>query len=364
LRVLTLTSEYPPVHWSGIARAVATQVEAVARLGAEVCVVVPPAHPALPDPPAGVTVHRLGGDQFPVDPRCFDIVHVHTVAFAEFGLELRRRFELPLVVTAHGLLGRELGPDASPIAAVQSAVMEAADHLVVLSPSEHAAAVDLIPTIGDRCTVVPNAITAVDPPPIAPRPSERPGPVVFAGRFTRSKGIALLADVWSRIGRGPHRRLVLAGGHGDDDGERVVARLVREHPATCRCVGWLRPSELDALFAGAGVVVVPSAYEPFGMVALEALRMGAPVLAADAGGLPGIVTPGSGGWLVPTRDAATWSQMIDAVLDRPELRATCRRLGPAHVARRFDPLAMAATLMSEVYLRLRARPSRRAVGAL
>lgn len=355
MRTLLLTADYPPRAWSGIGTAVATQARALAHIGAGVRVLSPSGvtagAPRSPRAAGDPVVTPLSHARFGVDPGGFDVVHLHSLALAELALQVRQRFGAPLVYTAHSLLHLELGSisrqsdRARTWRGLQAAVLAASDHVVLVSTAERTAVLARLPWLEQRCSVVPNG---------APAALRRPaahcgdGPVVFAGRFTRAKGIALLRDIVERLApRGIP--FVLAGGHGDDEGERMVDELVRRFPQRCVAVGWLDRRALDGLLSRAGLVVVPSEYEPFGMVALEAMRVGAPVLAADVGGLSDTVGPGSGGRLVASRDPLVWSEAVASLYAQPSLRATLAARGPGYVAARYDPVRMARRLVDEVY---------------
>ncbi len=358
-RLLVLTADYPPDPWSGIGVAVERQARSLAELGAEVHVLVA-AGPERPAPRASSTgrlsVSPLSSRRFPVDPRAFDVVHVHSLALADLALELRRRTALPLVYTAHSLVAEELrwgGAEASVArswATVQERLLAASDRVVFLSAAERAAAVRLLPGLAERSVVVPNGLPPSDPvSSTVTCPAPAGGPVVFAGRFARSKGIELLGDVVAAVLAREPARFVLAGGHGDATGERVVRDLLRRHPAACAAPGWLSRDRMEALLAGAALVLVPSLYEPFGLVALEAMRAGAPVLAADVGGLRDVVTRGSGGRLVGSRDPERWATEIHEILASAETRALLRERGPRHVREHFDSSRIAGRLLGEVY---------------
>ena len=190
------------------------------------------------------------------------------------------------------------------------------------------------------CRVLPNGV----PAPIAGSASTTEGPdapIVFAGRFAHKKGIDVVAAVVRRLAGVGDLRFVLAGGHGDVAARVAVADLADEVGAPCQVLGWLDRDSLDALFGRAALVLVPSRYEPFGMVALEAMRMGAPVLAAAVGGLSEVVTPASGGRLVGSFEAADWCRAIVDLMGSPAARGTLRRRGPVHVARHYDSLRLA-----------------------
>jgi glycosyltransferase involved in cell wall biosynthesis len=345
-RVLLLTSDYPPAVWSGIGVAVARQARALAARGLEVVVMIP----GQPSSPAedGPAVHSLAGPRFPVDPRRFDIVHLHSLALSEAALELSRRCGLRLVYTVHSLLDRELEAGRQETTfwcAVQRTVLARSHHVIFLNRPDREEAVTRMPGLAGRSSIVPHGL----PPPTAGVSGVGTGaPIVYAGRFARSKGLDLLAAAVPRILEVDPRPVVLAGGHGDEAGLAAVGRLCAACGDRICIPGWLARGALDALFAGAALVLVPSEYEPFGLVALEAMRMGAPVLAAAVGGLPEVVGAGSGGRLVASRDPAVWAQAALGVLKDPEASGQLRRQGPPWVASRFN-LDRSARGLEEAY---------------
>jgi glycosyltransferase involved in cell wall biosynthesis len=286
--------------------------------------------------------------RFPSAPERFDVVHLHSLGFAELALQLQAKFGLPLVYTSHSSVHAELPrwSRTSGWGSVQDRVLARSDHVLFPSLAERTATVARLPGLEHRSSVHRNgSVRAPSPPPAA----ARTGPVVFAGRFSESKGLSLLSEVVDRLAGQPGIRFTFAGGHGDEQGRRIVTELVERHPDRCRVSGWLAPPALEQLFAAASMVVVPSRYEPFGMVALEAMRVGAPVLAAATGGLREVVGPGSGGLLVHSRRAEDWCAAIVHLWNAPELRATLAQRGPAYVAEHFDPDTLARALVERIY---------------
>jgi glycosyltransferase involved in cell wall biosynthesis len=252
------------------------------------------------------------------------------------------------VYTAHSIIQRELvdGPARRFWSRVQLAVMSASDIVIFLSESERECALELAPDLqsSPRLHVIGNGITS------SPTAVRKPGgPVVFAGRFTRNKGLPLLLDVLPRIAAGRDLRFVLAGGHGDDSCSLELARLRAALGGACEMPGWLSRVRLRALFTEASLVLVPSRYEPFGMVALEAMAAGAPVLAARAGGLAEIVRPGSGGELAESRDPEEWRARAAAILSDEARWSALHERGPRFVAENFDIRRVARRLLGEVY---------------
>lgn len=349
MRVLVLAADYVPGAWSGIGAAVASQTAAVARQGVEVDLMLPAARPAPPAPrTTRLRTHALSPARFPLPPRVFDVVHLHSLGFSELALQLRSRFGMPLVYTAHASLHAE-APQFSRVSgwgAVQDRVLARSEHVLFPSAAERTAALVRLPALRFRSSVHPNGIARG-----APRRAMRAstGPIVFAGRFTESKGVMVLSEIVDRLGDHPDLRFVLAGGHGDELGGRIVAKLLRRHPDRCRSVGWLAPEALERLFGDASMVLVPSRYEPFGMVALEAMKAGAPVIAASVGGLREVVGPGAGGILVAENSPDAWCAAILRLWHSPGLRDELARRGPIHVAERYEPDVLARSLVEDVY---------------
>jgi glycogen synthase len=356
MRPLILTADYAPRTWSGIGTAVATQTRALDRLdGVRVSVLL--ADRASTDAVTETTtetatdgfVRRLTRERCPVRPAEFDLIHLHSLALTELAFEMRQRFALPVVYTAHSLLHHELAghPQSAAWVQVQAAVLRASDHVVFVSPCERDEAVARMPDLAGRCSVLPNGLQPTATPPTPRSPHE--GPIVFAGRFTRVKGITLFAEIVRRLAATRPYRFVLAGGHADVAGQAIATELRERYSGACQVVGWLRRRAVDALFARARLVLVPSQYEPFGMTALEAMDMGVPVLAAKVGGLPHLVTAESGGQLVDSPDPALWCRSIVDLLRSPRRYRELSRRGPRYVARHYDASHLALRLVDDVY---------------
>lgn len=347
MRLMILTADYPPFAWSGIAAAVETQARALADAGAEVDVIVGNGRETAATRNR-LRVHALGSCSFPVDPRRFDRIHLHSLSLAGLALELRRRYGLPVTYTAHSLLWRELdpGPESDAWIRLQRDVLRRSDSVVFLSQSEKQAALRTLPEVADRSVVIGNAVPGFSS---VRRRAARRGPIVFAGRFTANKGMDLLCDLLPRLLRGESRRAVLAGGHGDAAGMRGIRRLRSALGDRCRLPGWLPRPRLRTLLLGAALVLAPSLYEPFGLIALEAMRNGAPVLASRAGGLAEIVTAESGGWLADPRSMEEWEHRASRILESTDVWNGLHERGPVYVSERFPMRAIADRLLREAY---------------
>lgn len=272
-----------------------------------------------------LTRERLAGAHFPLAIREDDVVHLHSLSLAELALELTRRHQLPLLYTAHSVVEHEVG--ATSWSALQQRVFDEAAHVIFVSHAEHA----LLPSIGDRAHVLHNGV----PAPPSRHDYDEHGPIVFAGRFTRTKGFDRVLDL---VESTPFE-FVLAGGHGDRELHERASALASPR---CRLAGWIAQNAIERLFAAASLVVMPSRYEPFGMVAIEAMRAGAPLLASNTGGLAEIVTPESGGRIV---DDDAWRDACAQLLADPQARRAMHARGPRYVAEHFDSRRLAAELL-------------------
>jgi glycosyltransferase involved in cell wall biosynthesis len=100
--------------------------------------------------------------------------------------------------------------------------------------------------------------------------------------------------------------------------------------------GWVSPAERLDLFHRSRVLAFPALWqEPFGLIGLEALAAGLPVVASDAGGIPSWLVPGEGGLLVPPGDSARLADALRSLLDDEPLRARLGERGP-EIAARFS----------------------------
>jgi len=149
--------------------------------------------------------------------------------------------------------------------------------------------------------------------------------LLFVGRLDPIKGIDLLLESVALL-RTPARLLVVGGDPaGDPEVERLRARAAELGIADrVRFPGAVPQRNLPTYYHAADAVVVSSRYESFGLVAVEALACGAPVVASAAGGLPSIVRDGENGLLVRWRSAQAFAERIELLLGDDRLRERLR----------------------------------------
>ena len=367
MRVLHVTDNYAPAT-GGLERAVAALAQGLAADGHAVDVVTM----ARPDAPAreregAVTVHRVAGwtrhlRRFSADPGHHfhptvpdpalarrlqelvdelrpDVVHAHgwivhsclglrgaplVVTLHDYGLTCAKKTmsREPDVACAGPALGRCL-PCANafygPVKGTALTVgLRAArfDRVALFLPISHAVARACLPGVDPaRVAVVPSFV-ADDVTAGARRPDFLPdGPfVLFVGALGEHKGVGLLAEA--------HRRMradvpLVALGPRRPDTPPLDGVLVRSGVPHRQIMG---------AYAAASVVAVPSRWpEPQGLVAIEAMASGTPVVASAVGGLAELVTPDTGA-LVPPGDVDALARALDRMLAEP------RRGGPARAA--------------------------------
>jgi D-inositol-3-phosphate glycosyltransferase len=154
-----------------------------------------------------------------------------------------------------------------------------------------------------------------------------PGPLLlYVGRLAPIKGLDTLLDALARVRAGGRAiQLLVVGGDADEPADGHEADLRRRITAlglhdTVRFVPAQPQHVLPAYYAAADVSLLPSYYESFGMVALEAMACGSPVIASRVGGLTTTVRDGVTGFLVPEGNVAALAERIETLIDDADLR--------------------------------------------
>lgn len=147
------------------------------------------------------------------------------------------------------------------------------------------------------------------------------GIILYVGRVEPLKGIDRLLTAMSNLDAGNELRLVVVG--GDGDGQSEVERLQSlsrnlHIQDSVMFAGTVRQEELLYYYSAADVCVIPSYYESFGLVALESLACGTPVVATGVGGIENVVHQGQTGYVVKGDNPADLANSIAALLSRPD----------------------------------------------
>jgi glycosyltransferase involved in cell wall biosynthesis len=200
--------------------------------------------------------------------------------------------------------------------------------------------------------------------------------ILFVGRFDRHKGGDVVVDCLRKLLRThPGTRLWFVGpddGLTDEDGRRWnLARYIAERaPEVAAAIDWLgrlTHAVIDPLRRQAALTIVGSRYEVFGLVVLEAMARGCPLVATRTGGIAEIVEDGVNGLLCRPGDADDMAAKVASQLDNPELAARLGERAGEDAAGRYHPDGIAratAEFHGEVLSRARAKSGRRSNGPL
>jgi glycogen(starch) synthase len=389
MRVLLISWEYPPVIEGGLGRHVRKLSEHLVSEGVEVHVLTRGGG-RLPveEERHGVVVHRVREPEFPKDIDAFvhwvdrmnadmrelgaelcaryefDVIHSHDWLVAGAAEMVARRYERPWLTTVHATeFGRHQGwvhkHPQSHIHAVERAMVRRADRVITCSEYMRSHVSSVFGVSPARVTTIPNAIDPADLQPVVDdlaalrsrfaAPSERL--VLLVGRLVHEKGFHLALDALAPvIKRLRDVRFVIAGsGTAETELKRQARRLGLMRHGTF--LGWVGDDMLHSLYRVADLCIVPSIYEPFGLVALEAMASGCLCVVADTGGLREVVpADGSVGVRFASRDSAALEAVLDEVLGDDAARAQMVAEAREHVLR-FDWAEVARRTL-EVYGRL------------
>jgi glycogen(starch) synthase len=372
-RVLIVSWEYPPIVEGGLGRHVRKLSEGLVRAGVEVHVLTRGAreHPKEEDR-AGVVVHRVEEPPFPkddlnafvawvgdmnthmraagarlaerIDP---DLVHGHDWLVAGACEALARRIGVPYLTTIHATeFGRHQGwvgkhPQSS-IHRREARMAKRADGVIVCSHYMRGHVADVFGIDEQRVVVIPNGIDPEDLVAVDDlaalrerfaAPDERL--VLLIGRLVYEKGFQVALDALPTLIErvGDVRFLVAGSGTHEQELEQQAKRLGLVRHGTF--LGWIGDDVLHSLYRIADLCVVPSLYEPFGIVALEAMASGCPCIVADTGGLREVVPNHDVGLRFRGGDPRHLARHMERVLTDDDLRDRLVTEASEHVLR-FD----------------------------
>jgi glycogen(starch) synthase len=366
VRVLHLTTEFPPVIYGGLGTAVGGLAYASAEAGMQVGVLV------------------VGGSRLTAYGECIrertvlgrssgargvalfqtpwdeawdntlrvvawwrpDLIHLHVFWLWDIARRLREATGVPIVYTVHSLdlAEYELGngpPDCLAQWNVQQAVLAGADLIVAPSRSEMELVAGYCPAVADRVIVAGHGVD--DLPSRAERggsDTEGGATVLFVGRFVDRKGIRELLDAIPTIlKRAPFARFVLVGGNRGVTPEEMESWWLPPQLGffrdRIRLAGWLSQEETEQCYDASEILVVPSWYEPFGMVVLEGMLHGMAIAASSVGGPGEILEHERTGLLFPPRDPDALAAALTRLLQDSVLRRRLAQAAAEEVRRRW-----------------------------
>ncbi|HEY8287214.1 MAG TPA: glycosyltransferase [Chloroflexota bacterium] len=295
------------------------------------------------------------------EDRRYDLVHSHYWSSGCVAQRLSRLWRVPHVHMFHTLSRIKTAYAGTPPdprrAHVEANLLDAAHAIVVATPVERT---EILTHYGRRRAPLISIPCGIDPVPFTlatafPRPASSRFGIVALGRIERLKNFELLlravADACARDPRfAGEVDVCIAGGPAGGEPETLPAlrRLAVELgvEARVRFLGVAPRAEVPGLFAAAAICVVPSRHESFGLVALEAMAAGLPVVATRTGGLQTTVADGINGYLVDVDDAPALAGRLLDLWASPILRRdlgargvqTARRYAWPRIAERITDL--------------------------
>lgn len=264
----------------------------------------------------------------------YNAVHSHYWLSGRVGIILGRHWDVPHVITFHTLSEVKLRARVGESEPAQRStgerkVVAAADRVVAFSQHEREALVRLYDATYENVEVIP---CGVDTELFRPMDSEQAKRdlglegervVLYVGRLEPLKGVDILLRAVAELD-GPNfvRTLIVGGDPGNDSEMQRLKALSEELGISSRVsfLGRMEQQDLPTYYNAADICVVPSYYESFGLVALEAMACGTPVIASRVGGLPTIVKDSVTGFLIPWQCPEPFADALDVLLGSQTMR--------------------------------------------
>ena len=280
-----------------------------------------------------------------------DVIHANYWLSAEAGRQLKDMLDIPLVSTFHTLarVKAQFGdPEPHLREQVEFEVINCCDAICVSNRVEADQLIRLYHADATRIDVVAPGVDHA-----FFSPGDRAGAraalgmgsdptLLFVGRIQPLKGLDLAVAALAELPEDV--RLVAVGGPSGAEGPAELAKIrnMIDQLGLSNRVSFVPPQPhhlLSTYYRAADVVVVPSRSESFGLVALEAAACGAPVVAAEVGGLRSLVHDGYTGYLIDSRDPIDYAKRIEQILSDTELAGALGRQGAADARRYSWPAA-------------------------
>lgn len=350
-----LSWEYPPNVVGGLGRHVAELAPALAQQGVDIHVVTPISTVVNESVvnENGVTVHRVFAPVVNSETNIyervaranqtlehyvhrldkkFDLIHVHDWLTGFVGINLQRAWQLPLIATIHatergrgrGYIGNDL---QHAIDNAERDLIHQAAHLIVCSRYMSHEIQSFFLTAPSRIDVVPNGVNIEDLTrhcdeqmlsEFRAKYAESDDLIIFTvTRLVHEKGVHRLVEATPKIlAECPQARIIIAGKGPEGDNLRQQAQHLGVADRV-NFVGFISDEERNCFYRAAACAVFPSLYEPFGIVALEAMALHCPVVASDVGGLSEIVNHTENGVTIYPDDATSVAWGVLRVLKHP-----------------------------------------------
>lgn len=384
MRVIMLSWEYPPKIVGGISPHVYGLAHGLVSLGVEVHVITCE-HPgaAAEEVADGIHLYRVTpsgpGNDFihwvqllndamldradmlipellARDAEAPLLLHAHDWLTHFAAASLKHKYHLPLTATIHATeYGRNSGikgPTQEYINSVEWQLQNEAWRVIVCTEFMKLECEHALHTPWSKMDVVPNGVEAAkfQLPAFTPEdkaafraryaaPEEKI--IFFVGRMVREKGVQILIEALPKVRWGYHdAKLLICGGGQREHLVNLAAYLGMERHVYF--AGFVPDEDLMKIYAVSDIACFPSLYEPFGIVALEAMAAGLPVVVSDAGGLPEVVENGVTGITTYAGNPNSLADGLLKLLHEPETASHLVAAAHARVLETFNWETIAA----------------------
>jgi D-inositol-3-phosphate glycosyltransferase len=290
----------------------------------------------------------------------YDLIHAHYWLSGRLATLFQEHWRAPVVAMFHTLaaLKNKVAQDAVELEQqirvdIERRTMVTADRIIAATDVDRSHMLDAYGANPRKIVVVPGGVNLDTFQPGSKAAARRelglgPEPtLLFVGRIQRLKGIDVLIRAAAALsGEVRGIRVLVAGGSVDGDGKGPTEENQELHRlralvdelglrGAVQFIGAVDQQRLPLYYRAADVTVMPSTYESFGLVAVESMACGTPVVASRVGGLATIVRDGENGALIPWRDPRLFADRVRAILTDDRLAARLRR-GALETARTYS----------------------------
>ncbi|MQG21515.1 MAG: glycosyltransferase family 1 protein [SAR202 cluster bacterium] len=278
------------------------------------------------------------------ESKIYDVIHSHYWLSGFVGNHLKRIWQVPHITSFHTLAEVKQRFMSGTIesadrASIEASIISLADGVVAFTTHEKEALVNYYGATSEQVFVIPCGVDLE-----LFKPSEQfearsqldfdARPIIlFVGRIEPLKGVDLLCKSVAMLKDVDSPRLIVVGGESERTEMERLDDLVQELNlnSNIEFVGPVDHSELPLYYNAADVVAIPSYYESFGLVAVEALACGTPVIASRVGGLSDIVQSDEVGYLVSCRRPESFAERLEIVVGNKYLRDSFKDAARASV---------------------------------
>lgn len=367
MRVIMLSWEYPPRTVGGLGRHVYDLSRSLSGQGLEVHVFTCPAQgrPVYEVDRAGVHVHRVEESELKTGnflewlarlnagmvrmvedsgllKGYFHLVHAHDWLVYEAATDIVNKGGLPLVVTIHAT---EYGRNRGVFSDLQRKIHSIEADLVAMSRRVICCSNYMAREVGrlfgagmGGIKIIPNGVDVKELiPKSESQTAPEEGPVIaFLGRLVPEKGVQVLIEAMPHIIRQHPGAILRVAGRGPYEEELKSLAWRFGVADSVEFIGFVDDEGRNRLLAEAAVAVFPSLYEPFGIVALEAMAAGTPVVISETGGLSEIISHGIDGIKVPPGRPDILARYVIEIISSPEHAEKLRKNAFRKVLGRFN----------------------------